>query len=126
MAEGLARSLFAGRATVTSAGSMPARVHPQAIAALAEVGIDISHQSSKSVAAIDLTHVDVVVTLCADEVCPVAPGTTFERLHWPLVDPAGAIPSESAQRFRATRDELQRRLETFGRSRGLIDPKTTP
>jgi arsenate reductase len=126
MAEGLARSLFAGRATVTSAGSMPARVHPQAIAALAEVGIDISQQSSKSLAAIDLTHVDVVITLCADEVCPVAPGTAFERLHWPLVDPAGAIPTEAAQRFRATRDELQRRLEAFGRERGLIDPKSTP
>jgi arsenate reductase len=120
MAEGLARSLFAGRALVTSAGSMPARVHPQAIAALAEVGIDISQQSSKSVAAIDLTHIDVVITLCADEVCPVVPRAAFERLHWPLVDPAGAIPSESAARFRATRDELQRRLEAFGRERGLI------
>jgi arsenate reductase len=125
MAEGLARSLFAGRATVTSAGTMPARVHPQAIAALAEVGIDISQQSSKSVAAIDLTRVDVVVTLCADEVCPAVPGATFERLHWPLPDPAGAIPPEAAARFRATRDELQRRLEVFGRERGLIDRETT-
>jgi arsenate reductase len=121
MAEGLARSLFAGRATVMSAGSMPARVHSQAIAALAEVGIDISQQTSKSVAALDLTHVDVVITLCADEVCPVARGSTFERLHWPLADPAGAVPSEAAARFRATRDELQRRLESFGRARGLID-----
>jgi arsenate reductase len=126
MAEGLARSLFAGRAKVMSAGSMPARVHSQAIAALAEVGIDISQQSSKSVAAIDLTHVDVVITLCADDVCPVAPGSTFERLHWPLADPAGAMPSEAAGRFRATRDELQRRLEAFGRERGLIDRGTMP
>jgi arsenate reductase len=125
MAEGLARSLFADRATVTSAGSMPVRVHPEAIAALAEVGIDISQQSSKSVLAIDLTHVDVVITLCADEVCPVVPGAAFERLHWPLADPAGAIRSEAAARFRATRDELQRRLEAFGRERGLIHRETT-
>ena len=125
MAEGLARSLFAGRARVTSAGSMPARVHPQAIAALAEVGIDISQQSSKSVAAIDLTQVDVVITLCADEICPVVPGSTFERLHWPLADPAAAIPTEAVARFRATRDDLRRRLEAFGRDRGLIDRETT-
>jgi arsenate reductase len=125
MAEGLARSLFGGRASVTSAGSMPARVHPRAIAALAELGIDISQQSSKSVAVIDLRQVDVVITLCADEVCPVVPGATFERLHWPLADPAGAIPTEAAARFRATRDELQRRLEAFGRERGLIDRETT-
>jgi len=125
MAEGLARSLFGGRAAVMSAGSMPARVHPQAIAALAELGIDISNQSSKSVAAIDLRQVDIVITLCADEVCPVVPGATFERLHWPLADPAGAIPREAAERFRATRDELQRRLEALGRERGLIDRETT-
>jgi arsenate reductase len=125
MAEGLARSLFGGRATVMSAGSMPARVHPQAIAALAELGIDISKQSSKSVAAIDLRQVDLVITLCADEVCPVVPGATFERLHWPLADPAGAISREAAARFRATRDELQRRLDAFGRERGLIDRETT-
>jgi len=126
MAEGLARSLFGGRADVKSAGSMPARVHPRAIAALAEVGIDISQQSSKPVAAIDLTQVDTVITLCADEVCPIVPGATFERLHWPLADPAGAIPTDAAARFRATRDELQRRLEAFGRDRGLIDRGTTP
>jgi len=126
MAEGLARSLFAGRASVMSAGSMPARVHPQAISALAEVGIDISQQSSKSVAAIDLRQVDLVITLCADEVCPVVPGSTFERLHWPLADPAAAVPAEAAGRFRATRDELRRRLEVFGRERGLIDRETAP
>ena len=100
---------------------MPARVHPEAIAALAEVGLDISRQSSKSVHAIDLTRVTVVVTLCADEVCPVVPGTTFDRLHWPLPDPAAAASSDMARRFRETRDDLRRRIETFGRERGLID-----
>jgi arsenate reductase len=65
--------------------------------------------------------VDVVITLCADEVCPVVPGTAFERLHWPLVDPAAAPPAEMVARFRQTRDELSRRLEAFGRERGLLD-----
>lgn len=121
MAEGLARSLFGDRADVQSAGSMPARVHPEAIAALADLGLDISRQSSKSVDAIDLTHVTDVITLCADEVCPVVPGATFARLHWPLPDPAGAPRADMARRFRETRDELQRRIEAFGRERGLID-----
>ena len=120
MAEGLARSLFADRADLQSAGSMPARVHPEAIAALAEIGLDISRQFSKSVHAIDLTRVTVVITLCADEVCPVVPGATFERVHWPLPDPAGAVGADMARRFRETRDELRRKIEAFGQERGLI------
>ena len=121
MAEGLSRRLFGARAVVQSAGSFPARVHSEAIAALAELGIDISTQSSKSVQSIDLTQVDLVITLCADEVCPVVPGAHFERLHWPLSDPAAAPAAERAARFRATRDEIARRLETFGRERGLLE-----
>lgn len=121
MAEGLSRRLFGPRATIQSAGSFPARVHPQAVAALADLGIDISAQSSKSVQSIDLTQVDVVITLCADEVCPVVPGGHFERLHWPLADPAAAPAAEMAARFRETRDEITRRLDAFGRERGLFD-----
>jgi arsenate reductase len=121
MAEGLARVLFAGRATVSSAGSLPARVHPEAIAALADLGIDISDAQSKAVETIDLRHVDIVITLCADEICPVVSGATFERLHWPLADPAATARAEQPLRFRATRDELTRRLEAFGRERGLLD-----
>lgn len=121
MAEGLSRRLFGSRALVQSAGSFPARVHPEAIAALADLGIDISTQSSKSVQSIDLTQVDVVITLCADEVCPVVPGAKFERLHWPLTDPAAAPAREMAARFRETRDEIARRLDAFGRERGLLD-----
>lgn len=121
MAEGLSRRLFGARATVQSAGSFPARVHPEAIAALSELGIDTSTQFSKSVQSIDLTQVDVVITLCADEVCPVVPGGRFERLHWPLADPAAAPAREMAARFRATRDDLAGRLEAFGRERGLLE-----
>ncbi len=118
MAEALARQLFADRASVQSAGSAPLRVNPLAIAALAERGIDASGQRSKSVADIDVGSVDVVITLCADEVCPVVPGRV-ERLHWPLPDPAAAPPDQAAARFREVRDEIERRLAAFGRERGF-------
>lgn len=118
MAEGLARHLFGDRAIVQSAGSAPADVRPQAVAAMAEIGIDISSQRSKSVDTIDLRTVDIVITLCAEEICPVVPGRV-ERLHWPLSDPAAAPAAEAPARFRAVREELRSRLETFGRERGL-------
>jgi len=119
MAEGLARARFGDRATVMSAGSAPTRVNPHAVDALAERGIDISGQASKSVADIDLSAVDVVITLCAEEVCPVVPARVT-RIHWPLPDPAAAPPELAAARFRAVRDELQDRIDTFGREHGLV------
>src|SRR5689334_9660350 len=91
MAEGLARTLFGGLVRVQSAGSAPARINPHAIAAMREIGIDITGQHSKSVDAIDPASVDAVITLCAEEVCPVWPGA-FARLHWPLPDPASTAP----------------------------------
>ena len=114
MAEGLARARFGGRVRIASAGSAPAAVHPLAIAALDEIGIDVSGHRSTSVATIDPEWVDVVVTLCAEEVCPAFPGTV-RRLRWPLPDPAGAGGSDAERldRFRAVRDELARRLETL-------------
>lgn len=110
MAEGLARHLLGEGVTVTSAGSAPAVVHPLAIEVLAEQGIDIRHHRSKSVGAVDLAGVDLVITLCAEEVCPVLPART-RRLHWPLPDPVGAPRGELLQRFRETRDELVKRIE---------------
>ncbi len=119
MAEGLARALFGDRAEVQSAGSAPTRVNPHAVTALAERGIDISAQQSKSVDDIDVaSSVDVVITLCAEEVCPVVPGRV-ERLHWPLPDPAAAPPEKAPARFREVRDELEARLHGFGRTRNL-------
>jgi len=120
MAEGLARSLFGDRAVIQSAGSSPAFVHSRAIAALAEIGIDITSHKSKSVSTIDLSTVDLVITLCADEVCPVVPAKV-EKLHWPLSDPAGAPVAQIDARFREIRDEITRRLTELGRTRGLID-----
>lgn len=119
MAEGLARHLFGDRAGVQSAGSAPTRVNPHAIAALAELGIDITGQSSKHVADIPAESIDLVITLCAEEVCPVYPGRV-ERLHWPLPDPAGAPPDQAPARFRAVRDMLRTHLEAFGNEHGLI------
>tara|TARA_A100001037_G_scaffold202628_1_gene181172 strand:+ start:120 stop:467 length:348 start_codon:yes stop_codon:yes gene_type:complete len=113
MAEGLARARFGDRARVQSAGSQPATVNPFAVEALADVGIDISQHSSKHVENIDPADVDVVITLCAEEVCPVFPARV-RHLAWPLPDPAGSgTEAEQRARFRRTRDEIARRLEAL-------------
>jgi arsenate reductase len=122
MAEGLARHLFADRVDVQSAGSRPSRVNPNAISVMAEIGADILTQTSKSIDAVDVQHADLVVTLCADEVCPVVPGKV-ERLHWPLPDPVAASPDRMVEAFRSVRDELIRRLKDLGRARGWIATK---
>jgi len=109
MAEGIARSLAPPGVRVWSAGSSPTSVRPEAIAALSEIGIDISGYRSKAVSEIPTSEVDIVVTLCAEEICPVFPGNA-ERLHWALPDPA-AVEDSGAQRlaaFREVRDELHR------------------
>jgi arsenate reductase len=111
LAEGIARSLAPPGVTVWSAGSQPTRVRPEAIAALAEIGIDISHHRSKAVSEIPAAEVDTVITLCGEEECPVFLGRA-RRLHWGLPDPAGVGGSEAdrVDAFRKTRDELGRRL----------------
>jgi arsenate reductase (thioredoxin) len=119
MAEGLARDLFGDRVNVQSAGSHPSRVNPRAIAAMAEIGINILTQTSKSIDAVDIQHADLVITLCADEICPVVPGSV-ERLHWPLPDPVAASPDRMVEAFRSVRDDLKRRLEAEGTERGWI------
>jgi len=110
MAEGIARALAPAGVTVASAGSQPTAVRPEAVAALAEIGIDIAHQAATSVADVPPDSVDVAVTLCAEEVCPAFLGDAL-RVHWGLPDPA-AVTDPDARRaaFRRTRDELRRRL----------------
>ncbi len=102
LGEALARKHFGDRARVQSAGSAPSTVNPYAIEVLQEVGLGVGGQHSKSVETIDPNTVDVVVTLCAEEVCPVFLGKA-KRLHWPIPDPASKDPS-------LTRDELLRRF----------------
>ena len=114
MAEGLARSLFGDRILVMSAGSEPSQVNPYAIEVMGELGLDLSTHHSKSVETIDPAQVDMVITLCAEEVCPVFLGKA-QRLHWPIPDPASkdpAIPREEMlRRFRAARDTIKAKLE---------------
>jgi arsenate reductase len=111
MAEGIARSLAPADVKISSAGSQPSQVNPLAIRALDELGIGIRGQHSKGVDTIDPRDVDVVVTLCAEEVCPVFLGTAL-RVHWGLPDPAraGSSEEERLQAFREVRDDLRRRL----------------
>jgi arsenate reductase len=116
MAEGLARKLFGARVGVQSAGSEPSQVNPYAIEVMREVGVDFSTHRSKSVETIDPATVGTVITLCAEEVCPVFLGK-IERLHWPIPDPASKDPSiprdEMLRRFRIARDQIQARLQAF-------------
>lgn len=117
MAEGLARVLLP-EVEVLSAGSRPSKVNPYAIEALAELGIDISGHRSKSVDEIAATHLDLVITLCAEEVCPVLPGRVH-RLHWPIRDPASTdtslTPEDMRRRFREARDEIKAKIQDLGR-----------
>jgi len=113
IAEGLARTILGERVAVASAGSTPTSVDPLTVEVMAERGIDISAQRAKPVSAIELASFDTVVTLCAEEVCPLVPGTP-RRLHWPLTDPilpmAGASRNERLGRLRTTRDQLEGRI----------------
>jgi arsenate reductase len=111
MAEGIARRLAPDGVRVSSAGSEPSRVRPQAVEVLAEMGIDASEHRSKSLDEFADEDVDCVVTLCAEENCPVWLGEA-RRVHWPLPDPAAATGSdeEVLASFRGVRDEIHRRL----------------
>jgi arsenate reductase len=113
MAEGLARDLFGDAVRVQSAGSSPSRVNPFAVRAMSELGIDLSTHSSKSVDTIDPDSVDLVITLCAEEVCPAFLGEA-RRLHWPLPDPdrkhEDLTDAQRLEHFRAARDEIRARL----------------
>src|SRR5688572_26708003 len=114
MAEGLLRHLAGDQFEVFSAGVAPTRVRPEAIEVLAEIGIDISHQQSKSVDEFLGQEFDYVITVCdnANEQCPVFPGRT-KRIHWSFADPA-AIEGDETLRltaFRTARDQIAERLE---------------
>ena len=116
MAEGIARARAPATVKIASAGSQPSRLNRLAVQALAEVGIDISRQFSKGVDDIPPGDVDAVITLCAEEVCPVFFGNAL-RVHWALPDPAAVQGDEAArlEAFRRVRDELRRRLEVVFR-----------
>jgi thioredoxin type arsenate reductase len=108
MAEGWLRTQAGNRFDVVSAGSRPTgKVHPRAVEAMAEVGIDISHQSSKSMADFVGQPFDYVITVCdnAAEECPIFPGKS-KRLHRDFADPAKAPDDIQTEAFRHVRDDL--------------------
>lgn len=114
LAEGLARAIFGDRVPVMSAGSEPSTVNQYAVEVMRELGIDLSTHRSKSVQTIDPAGVGTVITLCAEEVCPVFLGK-MRRLHWPIPDPASKDPSLSREemlaRFRTARDSIRAMIE---------------
>jgi len=120
MADGFARRLLSPELPVFSAGTSPKGLDPRAVSVMAEVGIDISGQRSKSLADVPLGDVDRVITLCGDaaERCPTLSGA--RREHWPLRDPARARGSEVAMLgvFRSVRDEILSRVLMLAESLG--------
>jgi arsenate reductase len=122
MAEGLARDLFGDAVRVQSAGSSPSRVNPWASKAMAELDIDLASHSSKSVDAIDPESVDLVITLCAEEVCPVFLSRA-PRMHWPLQDPdrkhEELDDEQRLHHFRVARDQIRARLEVLAALRDV-------
>lgn len=121
MAEGLARARLGERVPVFSAGSEPSVVNPYAIEVMSELGIELGAHHSKSVQTIDPAAVTTVITLCAEEVCPVFLGKA-RRLHWPIQDPASKDPlprEELLARFRTARDILRAKIDAFALDEGL-------
>jgi len=113
MAEALLRHLGQDRVDAYSAGTEATRVHPLAVAAMSEKGLDIGGQRSKHMDEFSGQAFDYVVTVCdnAREVCPVFPGAP-ERIHWSIADPA-AVQGDEDTRLRAFRiasDELMTRI----------------
>jgi len=117
MAEGILRAAAGDLVDVCSAGSNPAGyVHPKAIAALAEIGIDISGHSSKHMNDFLDRKVDTVITVCgnADQACPMFPGQVH-RHHWGFDDPAHATGTEEEimAEFRRVRDQIRFVFEAY-------------
>jgi len=117
MAEGILRHLAGDSVEVASAGTVATQVHPLAIAAMAEKGIDLSGQRSKHMSELSGQQFDTVITVCdnANETCPIFPGAP-ERIHWSIPDPS-AVEGDEETRLRAFRtaaDDLMVRI------RGLL------
>jgi len=121
LAEGILREIAGDFLDVQSAGSKPAGyVHPLAIAAMKEIGIDLSAHRSKSMNEFMDKKVETVITVCgaADAVCPIFPGQV-NRHHWPFEDPAHApgTDAEKLEVFRRVRDEIRRTFTAYADGR---------
>jgi arsenate reductase (thioredoxin) len=126
MAEGLLRALGGEQFEVASAGTEQTRVRPEAIAAMRELGIDISGQASKTLARFLGETWDEVITVCdsANASCPVFPGAR-QRRHWSIDDPSGVTGSDEQRlaAFRRARDELRSRIEAQLLSQSSLRPE---
>ena len=118
MAEGLAKSMLGSEHNIQSAGSIPSgEVHPHAVIAMDEIGIDIRDQYSKSTEDLDksfIDNLDFAITLCAEEVCPVLPSNA-QNIHWLNEDPVNINYSEKQLKssFSNTRDNLYKLVKKF-------------
>ncbi len=113
MAEGFLRAMGGERFEALSAGTHPTQVHPLAIQVMAERGIDLSGQRSKSLDAFHGQQVDLVITVCAEaaEECPFFPGAR-RQIHWDFEDPSKATGTDEERLavFRRVRDGLAERI----------------
>ncbi len=118
MAEGLAKSMLGSEHDIQSAGSIPSgEVHPNAVIAMDDIGIDIRDQYSKSTENLGedfLDNLDYAITLCAEEVCPVVPSNA-QNLHWINEDPANPLlnAKQLNSSFIKTRENLYKLLKKF-------------
>jgi len=116
MAEGLLRHLSEGRVEVASAGTEARGVHPLAVRVMAEIGIDLRDQASKTLDRFVGERWDDVITVCdsANESCPIFPGAR-RRLHWSFDDPSAATGTEEQRLivFRRVREEIRARIDTW-------------
>jgi len=119
MGEGLFRHEVGDRFDVFSAGTRATLVRPEAIAVMAELGIDLSTHRSKTLDEFLGQEFAYVVTVCdnANDSCPVFPGAT-RRIHWGLADPAAVTGSEEDRQaaFRRIRDELHGLVREFAQT----------
>src|SRR5689334_14089662 len=113
MAEALLRNFAGDRYEVLSAGTAPKRLHPQTVATMKEIGIDVSQQRSKDVGEFQGEKFDYVITVCdrAKEHCPIFPGAA--PIHWGFDDPAEESPHNQARMFRHVREEIVQRIRLF-------------
>jgi len=120
MGEALARASAPPGWEIHSAGSKPTQLNAYAVEVMYEIGIDMSGHRSKGLDEVPLEDADFVITLCAEEECPVA-YTRGTRLAWPHPDPAAPAPSKHAQRqsFRDVRDVLRNRINRFWRQQRI-------
>jgi arsenate reductase len=116
LAEGWGRAMAPQGVDIYSAGSHPGTLNPIAVRVMEEVGIDLTQHHSKSVDEIALDRIGTVITLCAEEVCPLLPGNV-KRLHWPFRDPATATGSEeeTLAAFRTARNGIEKRVRELFR-----------